>query len=237
MPAGTRTLDDEPIDPDFGGRASLGNRGHRGDDLSADGMEAVDRLGGGQIERQRDQGDGVLGEPIELGIEVIVVLDRFGIERDSAGGSGRFERGDEVVEGHAVDGDGIRGEEVDAEVRGRLTHPCDKRSEGLGGEIAARDEGESTGPSDGLGEFGRRRPTGHGGADDGQRGLREGDRHGSLLGLGPVPGSVSVGEPGGRMVGRAHRHSHTIGRGEYEVIARRYPSEVSVCGGDVGSPA
>ena len=54
MPAGARTLDDEPIDPDFGGCTSLGNRGHRGDDLSADGMEAVDRLGGGQIERQRD---------------------------------------------------------------------------------------------------------------------------------------------------------------------------------------
>ena len=126
----------------------------------------------------------MLGEPIELGVEVIVVLDRFGIERDPACGSGRFERGDEVVEGHAVDGDGIRGEEVDAEVRGRLSHPCDKRSEGLGGEIAARDEGESTGPSNRLGEFGRRRPTGHGRADNGQRGLHEGDRHGSLLALG-----------------------------------------------------
>ena len=52
MSAGTRTLDDEPIDPDFGSRTSLGNLGHRGDDLSADGVEAVDRLGGGQIERR-----------------------------------------------------------------------------------------------------------------------------------------------------------------------------------------
>ena len=115
-------------------------------------------------------------EVVDLLVVVIIVLNGLRIDGDTVIGRDGLERRGEGVEGSAIDGYRVRCEEIDAEGLGGLSHALDQRSQCFGAEIAAGDEGESTGSGDGSGELGCCRSACHRSSDDGQISGLEGDR-------------------------------------------------------------